>query len=106
MRKIRLISKFITPQYGEQRIKIHILTNISRSKGNQILKFGQGKQCSKRNIFFKNYGENEAGRLIADLFLFFKKPIFEVNASGLQLSFNQFRKSSTWQTIKSKYIKL
>ena len=102
MRKIRLISKFITPQYGEQRIKIHILINISRSKGN----FGQGKQYSKRNIFFKNYGENEAGRLIADLFLFFKKAIFEVNASGLQLSFNQFRKSSTWQTIKSKYIKL
>ena len=32
MRKIRLISKFITPQYGEQRIKIHILINISRSK--------------------------------------------------------------------------
>ena len=35
--------------------------------------------------------ENETGRPVPDLFLFFKKAIFEVNASGLQLSFNQFR---------------
>ena len=42
-------------------------------------------------FFFENHTENEAGRLVSDLFLFFKKALYEVNASGLQLSFNQFR---------------
>ena len=41
MRKIRLVSKFITSQSGKQTIAIHILTKISRRKGNQTIKFGQ-----------------------------------------------------------------
>ena len=57
-------------------------------------------------FFFKNNADNEAGRLVPDLFLFFKKALYEVKASGLQLSFNHFRKSSTWQTIKTKYVEL
>ena len=41
-------------------------------------------------IFFLNtHAENKAGRLVPDLFLFFKS-FYEVNASGLQLSFNIF----------------
>ena len=36
------------------------------------MKFGQLIEYNKRNIFFKNYAENEAGRLDSDLFLFFK----------------------------------
>ena len=44
-----------------------------------------------RKIFVcKNHAENEAGRLVTDLLLLFKKALFEVNASGLLLSFNQF----------------
>ena len=35
-----------------------------------------------------------------------KKSLYEVNASGLQLSFNQFSESSTCQTMKTKYTKL
>ena len=31
----------MTPQPGKQAIAIHILTNISGSKGNQATKFGQ-----------------------------------------------------------------
>ena len=42
-------------------------------------------------LFFKDYAENEAGRLLPDLFLFFKKAYCEVKASGLQLAFNIFR---------------
>ena len=38
-------------------------------------------------FFFKNHAENEAGRLVPDLFLFFKKDLYEVKASGLQLRF-------------------
>ena len=40
IRKIRLISKFMTSQPGQQTITIHILPNVSRSKGNQAMKFG------------------------------------------------------------------
>ena len=39
-------------------------------------------------FFFKNHTENKAERLVRDLFLFFKKALYEVKASGLQLSFN------------------
>ena len=53
IRKIRLISKFITSQPAKERITMHILSNISRSKGNQTLKFGQVKEYNKRNIFLR-----------------------------------------------------
>ena len=39
-------------------------------------------------FLFKNYAENEAERLVPDHFLFFKKALYEVKASGLQLHFN------------------
>ena len=39
-------------------------------------------------FFFKIHAENEAGKLVPDLFLFFKKALFEIKANGLQLSFN------------------
>ena len=41
IRKIRLISKFMASRPGYQTITILILPNISRSKGNQKMKFGQ-----------------------------------------------------------------
>ena len=41
-------------------------------------------------FFFKNNAENEVGRLVPDLILLFKKALYEVKASGLQLSFNIF----------------
>ena len=53
IRKIRLISDFMMSQPGEQTIVIHILPNISRSKGNQTMKFGQLMECSMRNIFLE-----------------------------------------------------
>ena len=42
-------------------------------------------------FFFKNHAENQAGRLVPDLFLIFKKALYEVKANGLQLNFNHFR---------------
>ena len=41
IRKIRLTSKFMMLQPGLQTIAIRILLNISQSKGNQTMKFGQ-----------------------------------------------------------------
>ena len=39
------------PQPGKQTIAIHILSNISRSKGNQTIKVGQLIEHEMRNIF-------------------------------------------------------
>ena len=63
----------MTSQPDLQTIAIHILPNISQSKGNQTMKFGQLIECNKGNIFLQNYAENEVGRLVPDLFLFFEK---------------------------------
>ena len=41
-------------QSGLQTIAIHILLNISQSKGNQRMKFGQLIEYSKINIFLQN----------------------------------------------------
>ena len=53
IRKIRLISKFMTSQPGQQTIIIHILLNISRFKDNQTMKFGQLIEYNKRNILLQ-----------------------------------------------------
>ena len=63
----------MTSQPGLQTLAIHILAKSSQSKGNQTMKFGQLIEYNKWNIFYKNYGENETGRLVPDLFLFVKK---------------------------------
>ena len=71
----------MTLQTGQQIITIHILLNISRSKGNQIMKFGQIIECNVRNILFKNHIENDTGRIFTDLFLFFFKKSFILSKS-------------------------
>ena len=40
-------------QPGKQTIAIHLLPNISRSKGNQKMKFGQLIEYNMRNIFLE-----------------------------------------------------
>ena len=51
MRKINLTSKFMTSQPGLQTVAIHILSNISESKGNEKMKFVQLMENSTRNVF-------------------------------------------------------
>ena len=53
IRKISLTSKFMASQASLQTIAIHILLNISQSKGNQTMKFGQLIEYNKRNIFLQ-----------------------------------------------------
>ena len=43
----------MTSQPGKKAIAIHILPNISRSKGNQTMKFGQLIEYNMKNIFLK-----------------------------------------------------
>ena len=50
------------------------------------MKFGQVIEYNEE-YFFKNYGENEAGRLVPNLFVF-QESFLWVKASDLQLIFN------------------
>ena len=72
MRKIRITSKVMTSQPGLQTIAILLLPNISQSKGNHTMNFGQLTEYNKI-FFFKNHAENKAKRLVPDLFLSFEK---------------------------------
>ena len=49
IKKIRLISNYLTSQPGQQTIVMHVLANISRNKGNQTMKFGQLIKCNMQN---------------------------------------------------------
>ena len=55
IKTIRLISKFMTSQPGKQTIAIYMLSNIWRNKGNQISRFVQVIEYSKRNIFIPKW---------------------------------------------------
>ena len=50
-RKLRLISKFMTSQTGQQKMTKHNLSNISKSKDNQAMNIGQSIKYNVRNIF-------------------------------------------------------
>ena len=43
----------MTSQPGKQIIAIHILPNISRSKNNQTMKYGQLIDCNMKNVFLE-----------------------------------------------------
>ena len=58
----------MTSQPGQHTITVHILPNISRSKGNQTMKFGQVMEDNKRNIFLYDHAQNEPEKLVPDLF--------------------------------------
>ena len=53
IRKLNVISNFMTSHTGKQVIIIHILPNISRSKGNQAIKFSHLIAYKVRNIFLQ-----------------------------------------------------
>ena len=62
----------MTSQSASQTIIIHILHNISRSKENQRMKFGQFIEYNKKNIFLQK-SCRKWDRLVPDLFLFLWK---------------------------------
>ena len=74
----------MTSETGQQIITIHKLPNISRSKGNQAIKFGKLIEYNVGNIFLQN--SYEAGKLVPDLFLLFKKDIYNVYIRVLKTS--------------------
>ena len=66
IRKLWFISRFMTSQTGQQIIIIHVLPNISRSKGNHAIKFGQLINYRVKNIVFqkpcKKWGRETCSR--------------------------------------------
>ena len=59
----------MTSYNGKQIIAIHILPNVLRSKDNQLIEY---TKYNMRNISIQIQAENEARRLVTDLFLFKK----------------------------------
>ena len=49
----------------KQTVAIHILSNISKRKGNQTTKFGQLIQYNVGVFFIKNHADREAGKAIS-----------------------------------------
>ena len=91
---------------------MHLLPNISRSKGSQTMKFGQLIEYNTRNIFSQK-SCRKAVRLVLDLFLFSQKASNEVKATGLQLSFNvlialnlAYNKNKNFRILIQRYAEL
>ena len=59
----------MTSQPGKETIGIHILPNISRSKGNQTMTRGQLIACRMSNIFLEKSYTNCGEKLFPDSFL-------------------------------------
>ena len=56
----------MTSQTGQQIMAVHILPNISRSKGNQKMKFCQLMEYKTRIIFLKYRTPNVVKKLVSD----------------------------------------
>ena len=84
---------------------LHILSIISRSKGNQTMKFDQ---LTEHNVtenflqksFWKWGREISLGSLFA-----YKKALCDLKANGLHLNFIVLRQPSTWTEIRNKQCK-
>ena len=61
------------------------------------MKFGQLIEYNKRKTFLQKSCRKSSKEANFRPFLFFKKALYEVKASGLQLSFNIFQQSSSQQ---------
>ena len=75
IRKLNVISNFMTSHTGKQVIIIHILPNISRSKGNQAIKFSHLIAYKGRNIFLQkslDFQKTRLGHIITAKFIIFK----------------------------------
>ena len=62
----------MTSQPGLETIAIHILRNISQSNSTRQWNLVNWLNITKEIFLFKNYAKKEAGRLVPDLFIFWK----------------------------------
>ena len=57
----------MTPHPGKQTVTLPILLNLSQSKGNQTLKFGQVMEYNQKIFFFWKIMQKMRLRLVPDL---------------------------------------
>ena len=70
IRKLSLISMFMTFMTGQQVITIHMLSKITKSKGNQAMKFGQLIEGKMICIYFlKTHTKSVVEKLVTDSFI-------------------------------------
>ena len=72
IRKLSLISMFMTFMTGQQVITIHMLSKITKSKDNQAMKFGQlikGKMIYIYIYILKTHTKNVVEKLVTDSFI-------------------------------------
>ena len=65
IRKIKLISKSMRPEPDKKTIAAHLFPFMSRSKGNQAVKFGQLIEYNIRNIFVEKFYTKCGGETIS-----------------------------------------
>ena len=56
-------------QPGKLTIAMHILSNISRNKGSQTIKYDQSIEYNMRKVFIRNHTQNGVKKLFPDPFL-------------------------------------
>ena len=83
IRNVRLTSNSMTSQLGWQTIVIYIFTNISKSKDNQAIEFGQLIEYNIRNIFLEKLKTKCGRETIPKLFS---------KNSNLSISLDQYSK--------------
>ena len=64
IRKIKLISRFMTSQLGKQTVTVNILPSISRSKDNQTMRYGLLIEYNMTNTFL----EKSYTKMVEELF--------------------------------------
>ena len=69
MRKLRLISKFMTSQTGQQIIKMLISSSILKSKGNHIMNLSINRIKHEKYIFLGNHTQNVVQKPVPDPFI-------------------------------------
>ena len=81
----------MTSQTEQEIITIHILPNISKSKGNKTIKFGQLKKILWDKYFSSNIMQKmRQGGWFQNFFLFFQNALYKVKENRQHLSFNIF----------------
>ena len=100
IRKIRLISKFMTFQPGKQTIWIHILPNISKSKDNQTMKFRQLIEHIIRNIFIEKSCTKMVNKQFPDSFLKNQNWTYLWINSFIQFVFTVCQVEGYWNQLK------
>ena len=80
----------MTSKAGIQTITINIWSDISKSKDNQTMKFGQLIEHNVKNIFLQKSCRKRGRETSSKPLLFYKEALYEVKAMSWHLSFDIF----------------